>query len=245
MAYRDSITARRRILLGILIGVMLLGLCASGVVVAAPSVTVTISLTTTPQPPTDFEITQTGISTINITWAKGLGANITIARVSTSGYPFSVFDGDAVYSGNGTSVEVGSLDLTNNTYYFRAWSQNEYATSIGYAQDSIGHGAEDEGSLDLSALIDWLNTFIGGPMGINSIIFILGLMGFAFWKKGWIRVVLSLGIITWGAFAVNYDIKVAAPLLGIGTVLFITGILNVIAQHRESQTETQEVHYDN
>jgi hypothetical protein len=57
---------------------------------------------------------------------------------------------------------------------------------------------------------------------------VLGLCGFALWKKGWLRVVLTLCIITWGVFAVSYDIKIAAPLIILGAVLFVMAILNLI-----------------
>lgn len=206
-----------------------------GVALASPSMNVTISLTTTPQPPTDFTITQIGVSTINITWTKGLGANITIVRGSTAAYPFSVFDGDAIYSGNGTWVEVGSLDLSTYTYYYRAWSQNNYGTSTGYDEASIGNGTTT--TVDMSVLIDYLSDFLEGPMGINSIIFIVALVGFAIWKKGWIRILLSICVIIWGVFAMDYDIKIAAPLLAVGSVLFFMGVLNMIRQARAAQEE--------
>lgn len=76
-----------------------------------------------------------------------------------------------------------------------------------------------------------------GPLGIPQMIVILALMGFALWKKSWIRLTLSLCLIIWGIFAIPYDIKVAAPLIGIGTVLFIMGTLNLITQYREHGDE--------
>jgi hypothetical protein len=78
---------------------------------------------------------------------------------------------------------------------------------------------------------------LGLPLGIPDIILMLSLVGFAIWKKGWIRAILSLCIIIWGAFAMNYDIKVAAPLLAIGTVLFIVAIMNLIGRMREQREE--------
>lgn len=74
---------------------------------------------------------------------------------------------------------------------------------------------------------------IGSSLGILDIIFALALLGFALWKKGWIRVILSLCIIIWGTFAMQYDIKVAAPLLAVGSVLFIQAILVQIQHARE------------
>lgn len=216
---------------------MLLALCVSGVAVAAPSINVTISLTTTPDAPTDLEITQTGVASINITWAKGLGANITIVRGSTLGYPFSVFDGDAIYSGNGTSVAVSSLDLATYTYYYRAWSQNDYGTSSGYDQDSIGHGAgdDDDDTTSTMGILDLSLT--GDGFGLLELIFIIAIIFLACWKKGWIRIVSSLVIIVWGVFGMQYDIKVAVALLAIGTILFFMAILNKIQSARAAREE--------
>lgn len=77
-----------------------------------------------------------------------------------------------------------------------------------------------------------------GPLGIPQMVVILALMGFALWKQGWLRVILSLCLIIWGAFAIQYDIKIAAPLLAIGTVLFIRATLNLIAKYRATREET-------
>jgi hypothetical protein len=66
---------------------------------------------------------------------------------------------------------------------------------------------------------------------------ILALLGLALWKQGWLRVILSVCLIIWGAFAVNYDIKIAAPLLAIGTVLFVTAIMTLIGRMREQKRE--------
>ena len=203
---------------------------------ADPQVTITVTKWNIPPlPPTHFEIEQTGASSINITWTEGTAANITVVRGSTSGYPFSIFDGDAIYNGNDTYVEVSGLDLALYTYYYRAWSQNEYGTSTLYAQTSIGIGAAP--SADVSALTAMILSLIEGPMGIMNMMFAVALMGFGFWKKSWVRVLLSLALIVWGVFAIPYDIKVAAPFIGIGFILFIMGIFQVV----EASRETREV----
>jgi len=222
--------------LGILIGILLLLLCASGVMAADPTVSITVTKWNVPPlAPTHFKITQTGAASANITWSMGTAANITIIRVSTNGYPFSIFDGDAVYSGNGTYAEVGSLNLALYTYYYRAWSQNEYGTSLTYAQATIGTGAAP--SADVSALTALILSLIEGPTGIVNMMFAVALMGFAFWKKSWIRVILALALIIWGVFTIPYDIKIAAPFIGIGFVLFIMGIFQNIAGQRETRGE--------
>ena len=75
----------------------------------------------------------------------------------------------------------------------------------------------------------------GNPVGLPQVIFVLSLLGFALWKTHWIRVLLSICLITWGTFAMPYDIKIAAPLVTIGAVLFIIGIMNIISAHRAQE----------
>ncbi len=76
--------------------------------------------------------------------------------------------------------------------------------------------------------------FTGTITGLLNVLFVLALVGFALWKTGWIRMVLSICIIIWGVFAMESDIKVAAPLLGVGTMLFIMEVISQIKQGRES-----------
>ena len=70
-------------------------------------------------------------------------------------------------------------------------------------------------------------------LGIPQMIVILALLWGSLWKQGWLRVVTSLCLIIWGVFAMEYDIKIAAPLIGIGTVLFIEAILRQVQNSRE------------
>jgi hypothetical protein len=65
------------------------------------------------------------------------------------------------------------------------------------------------------------------PVGWPEILFVLGLTGFAFWKRSWLRLLLSICIIIWGVFAVPYDLKIGAPLIAIGTVLFFLALMKV------------------
>lgn len=117
-----------------------------------------------PGAPTDFTITQTGPTSINITWTMGVGANTTLIRVGTDNYPENVTDGYLVYSGSGTYVEVDGLNLDSQTYYYRAWSYNDYGYSVDYAQD-----------------------YIGGQMALLGIFAAMGialLFGFFHWRSG-------------------------------------------------------------
>lgn len=75
----------------------------------------------------------------------------------------------------------------------------------------------------------------GGALGIPDILFIVALLVCALWKKGWLRIILSLSIIIWGTFAMQYDIKIAASLLAVASVLFIQVIL-VQIQHAREET---------
>lgn len=225
------------IILGTLIAALLLIGFAVTAMAAEPTIVITVTKwSQAPLAPTDFEIEQTGVSSINITWVKGTAANITLIRGSTSGYPFSIFDGGAIYSGNGTCVEVDSLDLALYTYYYRAWSQNEYGTSTLYAQASIGAEAAPGGA-DVSALTTLLISLVEGPLGIRNMLFAVALMAFALWKKSWLRVILALALIIWGVFVIPYDIKIAAPFIGIGFILFVMGISQLITVSREARAE--------
>lgn len=164
-----------------------------------------------PGAPTDFTITQAGPSSITITWTKGTGANTTVIRASADGYPTSTTDGYEVYSGNGTSVTVDGFAFDMTAWYSRAWSHNSYGYSSDYAEGSVGN-----------------------PIGLPAIVFAVGLCGFALWKRGWIRLLMAVSIVMWGAFAMPYDIKVAAPLVGLGAILFFMSLFQVI------RTQTKE-----
>lgn len=164
-----------------------------------------------PSAPTDFTVTQIGINSANITWTKGTAANTTVIIVGEGECPEAVDGGVQVYSGNGTGVIVGGLMFEMTTYCYRAWSHNDYGYSVDYAEASVGD-----------------------PIGIPSIMFVAALCGFALWKKDWIRILLSICIIIWGAFAMQYDVKIAAPLLALGTILFIMSIMKRIQTAREA-----------
>lgn len=68
---------------------------------------------------------------------------------------------------------------------------------------------------------------VPNPIELPEILFIVALCGFALWKKNWLRIPLSVGIIIWGVFTLPYDIKLAGPLVALGSILFIAGIIRV------------------
>jgi len=122
-----------------------------------------------PLAPTDFTIDD-GPSSIIISWVTGVGAESTIIRGSTSGYPSSVTDGYSVYSGNGTSVTVEGFTSDTPIHYYRAWSWNGHGYSLDYAQGKTGG----------EKMILWLFGFLG-----------MGLLGMFFWKR--------IGFLSYGA----------------------------------------------
>lgn len=71
------------------------------------------------------------------------------------------------------------------------------------------------------------------PLGVPQMMVIIAVMFGALLKQGWIRIILSLCLIIWGAFAVSYDMKIAAPLIGIGAILFFTATLKMIQSYRK------------
>ena len=95
----------------------------------------------TPPAPTNFIATQTGPDAYNLTWTKGLGANWTVIRGSESGYPTSMTSGYLVYNGTEEYVAVTGLDVSSTTYYYSAWSENDYGLSTDYARLRIQGGA--------------------------------------------------------------------------------------------------------
>jgi hypothetical protein len=70
-------------------------------------------------------------------------------------------------------------------------------------------------------------------MGIPQMMMVIALMGFALWKQGWLRIIFSLCLIIWGVSLLSYDIKIAAPLIGLGAILFITATMHQISAAHE------------
>lgn len=154
-----------------------------------------------PFAPTSFTITQTGPDSILITWDMGTAANTTVIRGSATAYPGSLTDGYEVYSGNGTSVAMSGFDFDIAGHYFTAWGQNSFGYSSNTARGNVG-----------------------ATIALPALIFAIGLCVFALWKRGWLRILLAICIVIWGAFAVPYDMKIALPLIAVGMILFTISI---------------------
>ncbi len=176
----------------------------SGVSASFLTVATTWIMPSLPFAPTIFTITQTGPNSIIITWTLGAEATDTVIRASSDRYPGSLTDGYEVYSGNGTSVTMSGFDFDISAHYFSAWGQNAFGYSSNTAQGSVG-----------------------SHLGLPALVFVIGLCVLAFWKKGWFRVLLAVCIIIWGAFAIPYDMKIAVPLIAVGTLLFTISIFQL------------------
>lgn len=197
-----------RVVVGIVLAILLLGMLMVAVSAADLEVTITVATWhSPPYPPMDFEIIQTAIHNITLTWTPGFTANITIIRGSTSGYPFSVFDGDAVYSGNGTSVVVTGVNLDTTTYYYRAWGQSEYGVSTGYAEAHIGGTMATSGAILLVFLF----------------LFPISFTGLYTWKREiWIGIVAAVGWLCMGLYLM-LNVSASPSLVQISDVWMALG----------------------
>jgi len=124
--------------------------------------------------------------------------------------------GNITYSGNFTGANVTD-----------PWGVN----ASGYT------GGLTFGGLFNSLIGGLTMLFEGNPIGIPQMMLVITLCILAVWKRGWIRILLSICIIIWGIFAFQSDVKVAAPLVAIGSILFIEAILRQIQHAREEQAE--------
>jgi len=91
-----------------------------------------------PDPPTALQAVTYSPSEIALTWSSGSGADTTIIRRDTSGYPASPAEGFAVYSGAGTSC-IDSALTTDTLYYYSAWS---YHSGTGLVSDTAARCQE-------------------------------------------------------------------------------------------------------
>ena len=73
--------------------------------------------------PTDFSLSITPTTDVQITWTKSIGADTTLIRRKPDSYPTSRTDGTFIYNSSGSSYIDGTV-TGGNTYYYRAWSYN-------------------------------------------------------------------------------------------------------------------------
>lgn len=83
--------------------------------------------------PVNFKTTARNMTSVSLSWQKGMDTYNTIVRRSTTGYPTSPTSGTGVYNGTGTSCTDSGL-TANTLYYYSAWGQKSDGTySLGYA----------------------------------------------------------------------------------------------------------------
>jgi hypothetical protein len=92
-------------------------------------------------------------STVAISWTKNTGADYTLVRCSTSGYPLTTADGYVAYLGQGNSYTLtkyppaSSTNLSpGTTIYFSAWGKTGALYSAGYVSSVTTTLAFDTGS---------------------------------------------------------------------------------------------------
>lgn len=100
------------------------------------------SFLTKPDAPIGFTASAASATQINLNWTKGDGAERTMVRRKTGGYPVDRSDGSQVYFGTGISFADSGLSA-ETTYYYRAWSEvtGSQQWSDNYAQASATTGS--------------------------------------------------------------------------------------------------------
>ncbi len=81
-----------------------------------------VEFLTKPDAPSGFSATAISSTQIDLDWTKGDGANRTMVRRKTGGYPTDRTDGTQVYFDTGSSCSDTGL-TRYTTYYYRAWSE--------------------------------------------------------------------------------------------------------------------------
>jgi hypothetical protein len=132
------------------------------------------------EPPADFTATDMGGSTANLTWTHSGNATSALIRMKRNTFPTTTTEGELIYSGNATSVNVTGLSLDTTRYYFSAWGSDGVSYSDTYTTASIG------GS---------------GMMSIAIVILPIALaaLGLAF-RNGALMMAAALGWIAFSAF---------------------------------------------
>jgi len=123
-------------------------------------------------------------------------------------------------------VAAGNVTMSGNFTYTGANATELWGEDMGAYSDPTTFGG----------LI--YSVFGGDNMAttaalIINIVVALVLLILAWKTKGWLRILLSICAVIWGIFYMGTDIKIAAPLLAAGFVLFIQGIIAQIQSARE------------
>jgi hypothetical protein len=102
-----------------------------------------------------------------------------------------------------------------------------------YASDDLWHATNDTSGI--GDVVYWpvddeeaeeyaeLSTYV--TQSFIQLPLVVVMLGLALWKKGWVRTVLSLCIVIWGAYYAGIDMKMAAPMIAAGMILFFSSVL--------------------
>ena len=108
-----------------------------------------------PSPPTNFSVTQTGLSEVTLSWTLGNASNMTVIRGSTTSYPATNNVAFPVYSGSSNTTVISGLELTSNEYYFSAWGINGTYVSSNKSQATIGGENMQVLSANMAIIGEW------------------------------------------------------------------------------------------
>lgn len=151
-------------------------------------------------PPIGLILTDLGGITVTANWTKEATANNTLIRISRSGYPSSITDGEWWYFDTAETVNITGVNLEVMTLYVSAWSELSGNYSATHAYASIGGG----GLTEIATSIDGLTDAVGG-FNMSAILAIAMLAALAFF--------------TW--LAIKIDSDWGSPIIA-----FITGGLS-------------------
>jgi hypothetical protein len=127
--------------------------------------------------------------------------------------------------GNETMSYVsGSSGLYS--YSFTAPSEEGDYVAEAYAE---GYGYNSEIIHIAGPSVNITNS-LGSMTFPLELAFAVTLCGFAFWRRSWVRMLLSLCIIAWGIFMMSQDVKIAAALFVVGIMQFIAGVRDIREQ---------------
>jgi len=93
---------------------------------------------TKPVEPNTFTTTTLNSTAITCNWNKGLGALNTVVRYKLGGYPTDTTDGTLGYNGTLATYQQSGL-VTDNVYFFRAWSWASEGTRQQYSDLYAGN----------------------------------------------------------------------------------------------------------
>lgn len=112
------------------------------------------SFLTKPEAPTGFNASSVSGTQINLNWTKGDGAQRTMVRRQTGGYPANRNDGSEAYFDTGISFADAGLS-PDTTYYYRAWSEvtGSQQWSDNYAETSATAGGVPQEPVAVGGII--------------------------------------------------------------------------------------------